>query len=39
MKAGSGRLKANPRCWIELPDFPSNDDWGLKLAAQPQSRE
>ena len=32
-KAGTGRLKANVWGWIELPDFPANDDWGLKLTA------
>ncbi len=30
-KAGTGMLKANVWGWITLPDFPSNDDWGLKL--------
>jgi hypothetical protein len=30
-KAGTGVLKANVWGWITLPDFPSNDDWGLKL--------
>ncbi|HKI68665.1 MAG TPA: hypothetical protein VKA67_03695 [Verrucomicrobiae bacterium] len=30
-KAGSGILKANVWGWITLPDFPSNDDWELKL--------
>ena len=32
-KAGNGRLQANVWGWIELPDFPSDDDWGLKLTA------
>lgn len=31
-KAGNGLLKANVWGWIQLPDFPSDDDWGLKLA-------
>ncbi|MGO8835937.1 MAG: DUF4038 domain-containing protein [Limisphaerales bacterium] len=30
-KAGDGLLKANVWGWIQLPDFPSADDWGLKL--------
>jgi len=30
-KAGTGVLKANVWGWINVPDFPSNDDWGLKL--------
>ncbi len=30
-KAGNGLLKANAWGWIQLPDFPSADDWGLKL--------
>ena len=29
--AGGGVLHANVWGWIHLPDFPSNDDWGLKL--------
>ncbi len=32
-KAGTGRLQANVWGWIELPNFPANDDWGLKLTA------
>jgi hypothetical protein len=31
VKAGSGELKANVWGWITLPDFPSDNDWGLKL--------
>lgn len=31
MKVGSGVLTANVWGWITLPDFPSDDDWGLKL--------
>lgn len=34
-KTGTGSLKANVWGWIELPDFPSNDDWGLKLTTVP----
>ena len=30
-KAGNGVLKANVWGWIIVPDFPSDDDWGLKL--------
>lgn len=37
-KAGNGLLKANVWGWIRLPDFPANDDWGLKLVAAPQTR-
>jgi len=29
--AGAGRLVANVWGWITLPDFPSQNDWGLKL--------
>ena len=29
--AGNGVLKANQWGWIQLPDFPAADDWGLKL--------
>ena len=29
--AGAGRLTANVWGWINVPDFPANDDWGLKL--------
>ncbi|MGD0410994.1 MAG: DUF5060 domain-containing protein [Verrucomicrobiota bacterium] len=29
--AGAGRLTANVWGWITLPDFPSPNDWGLKL--------
>lgn len=29
--AGGGVLHANQWGWIQLPDSPSNDDWGLKL--------
>jgi hypothetical protein len=32
-KAGNGTLTANVWGWVTLPDFPSNDDWGLKLTA------
>jgi len=32
-KAGDGTLQANFRGWLEPPDFPSHDDWGLKLTA------
>ncbi len=35
-KAGDGRLKANVWGWVVLPDFPSNDDWGLKLTTGPE---
>jgi hypothetical protein len=31
MNAGGGWLKANVWGWITVPDFPSNDDWGLKM--------
>jgi hypothetical protein len=31
LKAGDGPLKANVWGWITLPDFPSTEDWGLKL--------
>ena len=37
-KVGSGRLKANWWGWIELPGFPSDDDWGLKLVAAPEDQ-
>lgn len=30
-KAGSGQFKANVWGWITVPDFPSENDWGLKL--------
>jgi hypothetical protein len=30
-QAGNGVLKANQWGWITVPDFPSADDWGLKL--------
>jgi hypothetical protein len=30
-KAGEGGLNANVWGWITVPDFPSHDDWGLKL--------
>ena len=30
-QAGNGVLKANQWGWIQLPDFPAADDWGLKL--------
>jgi hypothetical protein len=33
-KAGSGILNANGWGWITVPDFPSEDDWGLKLIAE-----
>jgi hypothetical protein len=36
-KAGDGRLKANVWGWIILPDFSSNDDWGLKLVADSEA--
>jgi hypothetical protein len=29
--AGNDVLKANQEGWIQLPDLPSTDDWGLKL--------
>jgi hypothetical protein len=29
--AGTGTLKANVWGWINVPDFPTADDWGLKL--------
>ncbi len=29
--AGAGRLAANVWGWITLPDFPAQNDWGLKL--------
>ncbi|HEX7619424.1 MAG TPA: DUF4038 domain-containing protein [Verrucomicrobiae bacterium] len=29
--AGDGVLKANQEGWIQLPDLPSTDDWGLKI--------
>src|ERR1035437_10297808 len=29
--AGNGQLKANAWGWITLPDYPSENDWGLKL--------
>ncbi len=32
-KAGAGVLKANVWGWITVPDFPSDNDWGLKLVA------
>ncbi|HXR05223.1 MAG TPA: DUF5060 domain-containing protein [Verrucomicrobiae bacterium] len=37
-KAGNGLLEANGWGWIHLPDFPSHDDWGLKLVAAPETR-
>jgi hypothetical protein len=37
-KAGNGTVKANVWGWIVLPDFPSNDDWGLKLTTGPGGR-
>ncbi len=30
-RAGNGTLQANQWGWITIPDFPSADDWGLKL--------
>jgi hypothetical protein len=33
--AGDGTLKANVWGWITLPDFPSDNDWGLKLKIAP----
>ena len=30
-RVGSGQLTANVWGWITLPDFPSQNDWGLKL--------
>jgi len=30
-KAGDGRVKSNQWGWIDVPAFPSADDWGLKL--------
>ena len=32
-RAGDGPLQANIWGWIVVPDFPSNDDWGLRLVA------
>jgi hypothetical protein len=29
--AGNGQLKANVWGWITVPDYPSENDWGLKL--------
>ena len=31
-----GKLKDNWWGWIDLPEFPSDDDWGLKLVAIPE---
>jgi hypothetical protein len=33
-KAGAGVLKANQWGWITVPDFPSDNDWGLKLTLE-----
>jgi hypothetical protein len=33
-KAGNGVLKANQWGWITVPDFPSDNDWGLKLTLE-----
>jgi hypothetical protein len=33
-KAGNGILKANQWGWITVPDFPSDNDWGLKLTLE-----
>ncbi|MFO1477866.1 MAG: DUF4038 domain-containing protein [Verrucomicrobiota bacterium] len=30
----AGMLKANVWGWIQLPDFPANDDWGLRLVRE-----
>ena len=30
-KAGDGLLKANVWGCVTVPDFPSDNDWGLKL--------
>jgi hypothetical protein len=30
-KAGDGRVMSNQWGWIDVPGFPSDDDWGLKL--------
>jgi hypothetical protein len=30
----AGTLTAGPRCYIDLPAYPSDDDWALKLALQ-----
>jgi len=32
-RAGSGTLSANVWGWLTVPDFPSDQDWGLKLVA------
>lgn len=37
-KAGDGVLKANQWGWIMAPNFPSADDWGLKLTASSDPR-
>ena len=31
--SAASESKANVWGWIDLPDFPSNDDWGLKLVS------
>ena len=33
-QAGQGVLKANIWGWLEVPEFPSDDDWGLKLTLE-----
>jgi hypothetical protein len=33
-KAGAGVLKTNQWGWITVPDFPSDNDWGLKLTLE-----
>ena len=33
-KAGDGVYKANIWGWITVPDFPTDDDWGLKLTLE-----
>ena len=37
-KAGDGVLKANQWGWLMAPNFPSADDWGLKLTARSDPR-
>jgi hypothetical protein len=35
-KAGNGLLRANVWGWIIVPDFPSDNDWALKLTLEKQ---
>lgn len=37
-KAGNGQMRANQWGWIMVPNFPSADDWGLKLTASSNQR-